>query len=496
MGNPVLFTLLLGAAAFVVAVVLTPLIRSFALSQAVVDPVRDDRWSRSPTPRLGGLAIFGGFAVAAGIGIALRRGAVALEGDGIPPWGGWSAEEAIVLAGFVMFVTGLADDRRALAPAAKLLPQLVAAVVLIASGVMLRLTGVFALDVTLSIFWFVGITNALNLLDNMDGLAGGIAVIGAIFLGAIFLADGRVELALFALALAGATGGFLVHNFPPSKIFMGDSGALFLGVVLAGLALSPVPGGSRGVLAVLAVPAALLAIPILDTTLVTAARVLEGRSVAQGGRDHTSHRLVALGVPERHAVLFLWSLAALGGAVAFFLQGEGRTVALLVGGGFLVVLVLVGARLLQVTLPHHLIGRSDAEAQFRRALLWGRVRPVFLIVLDVLVVVLAYYAAYLIRWRPPELVAELEYFQRSLPLVVGAKLLGFGLAGLYDRTGILDDPRLLFRASTVGSLAAAAVLLLVAGFGLSRGVLLLDFFFCTLLAGAVRLAPGFRMAEV
>ena len=127
-----------------------------------------------------------------------------------------------------------------------------------------------------SLFWFIGITNALNLLDNMDELAGGVGAIAASFMGVNFLLAGDVELAGVAFAFAGALVGFLVHNYPPARIFMGDSGSLFTGLVLAGLALSPAPGLSRSLFAVVIVPAIVLAVPILDTTFVTVTRLLEG----------------------------------------------------------------------------------------------------------------------------------------------------------------------------------------------------------------------------
>jgi len=487
-----LLVLLAGLAAFLVAAGVTPLVRRYALGRMLVSGGREDRWNPQVIPSLGGVGIFFAFALASLVGTALLDGPGQLLRAFTTGLLAWDAGTAIVAAALIMFLTGLWDDHVTLPPAGKLLPQIAAGAILISAGVMLRLTGLYPVDMALSMLWFVGITNALNLLDNMDGLAAGIAGLAALTLAAIFLSGGRPDLALLAVALAGAAGGFLVHNYPPAKIFMGDSGALFLGVVLSGLALSPTPGGGRGIIAVLVVPVLLLAIPILDTTLVTAVRVMEGRSVAQGGRDHTSHRLVALGVSERRTVHLLWLLAAMGGGVAYLLQGAGRPAALLVGGGFVTLLLLLGGRLLQVPLPSELpVAGNDPEAQFRRTLLWNRARPVVLILLDLVLVVTAYYTAYLLRWSPEELIVELEYFQRSLPLVLGAKLLGFGLAGLYDRTGLPDDVGRLFRASAVGSLAAIAVLVMVAGLGLSRGVLILDFVLCTLLVGAVRLAPGF-----
>src|SRR4029077_15375024 len=157
------------------------------------------------------------------------------------------------------------------------------------------------------IFWLVGITNALNLLDNIDGLAGGVAAIGALFLTYLCHAAHQPAHAALCAPFAGAVCGFLVFNFNPASIFMGDCGSLFLGFFLAGSALiNPAAGRSRTFLPVLAVPVLILFIPIFDTLFVMVQRKLAGRPVSLGGRDHTSHRLVALGLSERHAVLLLY----------------------------------------------------------------------------------------------------------------------------------------------------------------------------------------------
>ena len=183
------------------------------------------------------------------------------------------------------------------------------------SGIGVWLTGSYLVDVTVSLFWFIGITNALNLLDNMDGLAGGVGAIAASFMGVNFLLAGDVGMAGVAFAFAGALVGFLVHKYPPARIFMGDSGSLFTGLVLAGLALSPAPGLSRSLFAIVVVPAIVLAVPILDTTFVTVTRLLEGRAISEGGKDHTSHGLVALGISEERVVWLVWGLAAGGGLI-------------------------------------------------------------------------------------------------------------------------------------------------------------------------------------
>ncbi len=190
--------------------------------------------------------------------------------------------------------------------------------------------------------------NAFNLLDNMDGLAAGVAAIGAAAYLILALAGGAPADVLMLAAYAGATCGFLVFNVHPASIFMGDAGSLFLGFTLALLAVRSGAGLGAGGTSAVIIPLAILSVPIFDTTLVTFMRSLAGRRISAGGRDHSSHRLVALGLPERRAVFVLWvsaGLAAIVGLSIFFLDlSHGNILAGLFAGG----LTLFGAHLAQV----------------------------------------------------------------------------------------------------------------------------------------------------
>jgi len=168
--------------------------------------------------------------------------------------------------------------------------------------------------------WVIGITNAINLLDNMDGLAGGIVCITASIAGILNLMIGQLPIAYMAFAIAGASLGFLFYNFNPAKIFMGDCGSLFLGYLVAffGVSIQQSSGSSSAILMLL-VPISLMSIPIMDTTLVTIKRLLAGRRIDQGGRDHTSHRLVAMGLSEKKAVLILYFVSALWGGLCILI---------------------------------------------------------------------------------------------------------------------------------------------------------------------------------
>ncbi|MBI4610215.1 MAG: undecaprenyl/decaprenyl-phosphate alpha-N-acetylglucosaminyl 1-phosphate transferase, partial [Candidatus Rokubacteria bacterium] len=260
---------------------------------------REDRWHGAPVPLLGGVAI-----------VCATLVPLALSGAG--------TRDLLVLslAALSMAAVGLADDIYSLKPQIKLAAQIIVAAALLYSGFLLQVSRVPLLDVFITLVWIVGITNAFNLLDNMDGLAAGVAAIAAGFSLLLSFWDFDSKGALASAVFLGACLGFLVRNFPPARIFMGDAGSYFLGLFLAGLSLVAKFPYSRGITAVMALPVLILLVPIFDTAFVTITRLLSGRPLAVGGRDHTSHRLVAVGVSERGVVLFFYGVAASSGVVA------------------------------------------------------------------------------------------------------------------------------------------------------------------------------------
>ena len=286
--------------AFLAALAMTPILRRVAIRFGYVAQPRADRtWHSRPTALLGGAAI----------AIPTVVGTLVLVPIA-PVW-------PILLAATLLFALGLADDLRSLKPSTKLVAQAAVASILVYQGFGLHWTHSPTLDSLLTIFWMVGITNAFNLLDNMDGLCAGVAVIAGAAL-VICLQPGAAAEATYLWLLLGATAGFLVFNFNPASIFLGDGGSFFIGSSLAAMALRLDHGAatSQEMVSVIAVPVFVLLVPILDTTLVTLSRLWHGKNPSVGGRDHSSHRLVAIGLSERAAVGVLWALAALGGGVA------------------------------------------------------------------------------------------------------------------------------------------------------------------------------------
>jgi UDP-GlcNAc:undecaprenyl-phosphate GlcNAc-1-phosphate transferase len=397
----------------------------------------------------------------------------------------------LTLLALAMGAVGLVDDIRPLRPQVKLVAQIVLAGLLVERDFVLRLTGVPVLDVVLTLVWVVGVTNAFNLLDNMDGLAGGMAVIAGGFRFALFRLDGDVGAATMTAGFVGAVLGFLVRNAPPARIFMGDAGSLFLGFFLSGLCLVvDAAYYSRGITAVLAIPVLLVLIPIFDTTFVTVTRLLRGQPVTQGGRDHTSHRLVALGGSERRALAVLFGLSILGGGVALltYRADIGTAVVLLP-------LLLVGLALLGIHLSRVEVVRAGARAPGQPVVRLVQKLPyqreLASVAVDAVFIVVAYYAAYILRFEDT-FAANKPMLIRTLAPVLVFQLSGLALSGAYRGiwryTGAGDLLRL-GRGITLGTVAGVLYLLFTTRFaGLSRAVFVLDWVFLAVLVGASRVS--------
>ena len=311
-------------AAFVVAglvsLVLTPLAIRSALRLGVLDRPGEHKSHVTPTPYLGGVAIV----LAVTLSIAL---AAVVRGEASATLSQLLGILAIALG---MAAMGLLDDLRGLPVVLRFGAQLLAALGLWELGVRVGLTGEPLIDLPLTVVWTVGITNAMNLLDNMDGLSASTATIASLWFGAIALINGQFLVAALAFAVAGAAAGFLRDNRPPARIYMGDAGSLFLGVMLA--ALGMLLSLDRGMLVTAAVPVLILTVPVLDTALVSIARIRHGISPFQGGRDHTSHRLVRIGLPVPVAVGIIALASLAHGWVALLVFRIDRLSALLLLG--------------------------------------------------------------------------------------------------------------------------------------------------------------------
>ncbi|TMI23343.1 hypothetical protein E6H36_10755 [Candidatus Bathyarchaeota archaeon] len=444
MSSEVLELLKLSLAVFVVSFTGTALVRRLAHRFGWMAKPREDRWHKQPIALHGGVGFFLAFILGA-VWVVARNGGI----EWLESLSSASLPEEVVLIGallvgsFLMFFFGLWDDLKQCRPAPKLVFQVIAASLFISAGGVFPLTGTHVLDVLVTYFWFVGITNAVNMLDNMDGLASGVVILagGTLVVLAMGASPSRGTAPLaFALGqvFIAALLGFWVYNRPPASIFMGDSGSLFIGYALAAMSVPSPLNGFMGInrgetvlgpLLALLIPAIVLSVPIFDTTLVTITRKWRAQKATQGGRDHSSHRLVGLGLSEKRTVWVLYSFAAFGGVMAVLMQRfPHESLPLL--GFFVLILILSGVYLghmkVQTVEPHQL---PPVWTPFVSQILYKRHAAEVL--LDTILIVICFYAAYLLRFdgvisQPTEKVIVV-----GLPIVVASCLVTYFLTGIY-----------------------------------------------------------------
>lgn len=402
-------TLLTLLGSLALSAVLTPLVRNLARRSGILAKPHSDRWHREAVPLLGGCAIAISFAIAIAFAAPL------------------STLTPLLVATGLMFVLGALDDVLHFGATTKLVVQTIIAGVVVFLMPDARITGSLPLDGLLALVWVVGITNAFNLLDNIDGLSAGIATIAGLFLLAALFPSGSSPLSTAVAAFIGATLGFLFYNVRPASVFMGDGGSLFLGSFLASAALLAAPELEAGIVPVAAIPLFILLVPIFDTAFVSVTRRLAGRNPLHGGRDHLSHRLVALGIDEGRAVVGLYLLAALGGLIALSLQHADFGYAAILVALYMILLAGLG-----IVLGH--VEAHAVEAERASPPLLSQVayqNRVYEVLLDLALIALAYYAAFRFRFQGEQFSHFLTYFAASFPLVLACHIAGLALAGKY-----------------------------------------------------------------
>ena len=466
--------------AVAVAVAMGAAVRRCAPAVGAVVPPRADRWHDEPTPTMGGIAIAA--ATAAGFLV------VVLRPDLLPWLDTWLPVPSAAAA---MFVVGVLDDRLQLSPLAKLVSSLIVGAFLVFALSRSQPEGLTTWQTLLATVWFAGVCHALNLLDNMDGLAAGVALIAAALLAGLLFEPLGPALVLLLTALCGALLGFLYWNRSRARLFMGDCGSLFIGAMLAGTALVPAIGVHPPSLLPAVMAALILVVPLFDTGFVLVLRRLAGRPATRGGTDHVSHRLVSLGFSERSAVRILYLLGFAGGFTALAVQWGGMDSMLPLASLFAVLVTLLGIYLARV--PAYDAGdflalQKSSFAPFLKDLTFrwhaGEV------MLDLVLISACYYFAYRLRFEGESLDNFLPYFTASLPVVLGVKLLSLYVSGLYRRsweTFGLRDLTAVARGVGLGSVLsvmAAAYFYRFEGF--SRLVFILDFMLLTAAVLATR----------
>jgi UDP-GlcNAc:undecaprenyl-phosphate GlcNAc-1-phosphate transferase len=440
---------------------------------------RADRWHERTTPMLGGIGIFVG--ILAGFWVAVAADAAPLTREAVAILGGCA----------ILFVAGLLDDVYSLGPIPKLAAQVAAALLVIFNGV--TIAGLISNDVlagAVALLWLVGVTNAFNLLDNMDGLAATLAAIAAVFF-AVDAATVHKSHAAFvlALAIALACAGFLPFNLRPGRpaaSFMGDSGSQVLGFALAALGLASSWKVAGTTIATFLLPIIVLAVPILDTTLVTIVRLLDGRPVYQGGRDHTSHRLVYHGLSEKRAVVLLAVISAALGTTSLFYSVLDNAWVTLIG------VLLTFALLVQFASVLSDVERSPGFTPERSWLHTFIANPRRLVesLVDFALITASFLFAYYLRLQGNGSAYDRHIFLVSLAVLLAVRYLAFIPFGLYRgvwKYAGARDAASIVGAVVVSEVVAYLILDATQVWGpFPRSIFIIDALVCTIVIGASR----------
>lgn len=455
--------------------VLTPVIRGLALRYNFVSKPKKDRWNRRVIPICGGVAIFLAFFISFFI---YARGSMFL-----PLIGGATA----------VFFCGLIDDIFSIKPYSKLFAQIIIAAFMCMAGISFKILPVPFLNIFATIFWFVAIMNAFNILDNMDGLCAGITVISAGIVFAYYGFYSDYSVAMPALLIGAAALGFLKYNFNPAKIFMGDCGSMLIGFIMAAISIMGTWQGASNLLGTLAIPVLVLGVPVFDTMLVTFTRRSSGRHFYEGGKDHISHRLVVLGMSERRAVLTLYFMSFTCGLIAFMHSW------LNIASGIVLIMLLAlfmlffGIFLSQVRI-YEKNKEQKRESNKEQVSLSGTIyhkQKMLEIVIDLFIVSASYIAAYLLRYEGVLVPQNIQLILESLPLIIIIKLSSFYWFGLYKgvwQYAGIHDLFDVIKAVTIGSIVSIIALVFMFHIrGYSRAVFAIDWLILLISASGARL---------
>ncbi len=316
----------------IISLLLTPLVRIVMEKLGIKSKPSESRWGTKSVALMGGIAIFISFIISALLKIQFDRKVILL-----------------LIGSFIMFVLGAFDDRKDIRPKIKFTIQLIFGIIVILFGFVSKILPYDWLNIILTLIWLVGITNALNMIDNMDGLSSGITAISALGIFGLSVEKGETNVALLSLALAGSCFGFLRYNFKPAKIFMGDCGSLFIGYTLAGLTVIGSWQQHSSFFGSLLSPIIILSLIIFDTTLVTILRLKNKKKPWHGGKDHISHRLVCiLKGREKLSVLILYGIGVIAGLLGLIAMKLSSINAVIITIFWLIILTLFGIKLARV----------------------------------------------------------------------------------------------------------------------------------------------------
>lgn len=471
MGNIHLFLI-----SFILGAIFTPIVRFIAVKNKLISFPRADRWHKRPTALLGGVAIYAAsLAVLLFLGISNKY----LMG--------------LLIGSTILFCAGLTDDRLHLAPYVKLFIQIIAGCIAIFFGVTIGLPQHLSfLSIPLTLLWIVGVTNAFNLLDNIDGACAGIAAISSLMLFFSSQILSSNPLGICGLVLSGAALGFLPYNFNRAKIFMGDSGSMFLGYSLAVISIAGTARHISNLMITLFVPVLILSVPIFDTLFVMVLRRIQGRKIFEGGKDHTSHHLVTLGISQRRTVLMLYAISIGFGLIAILYS---RLNVFLISTIALIGIIILFFFAFFLT-EESSRGREEKKrryAQHERAMLntvFMHKRRIAEVLFDFVLICLAYYSAYFLRFEGSILESNLFLIRESIVWIILIKMSIFFSFGLYRgvwRYISISDLVTVFKVVSLGSIASVIFLTFVFRFReYSRAVFFIDWILLLFLVAGTR----------
>jgi len=410
---PILKIAALPLLALVFAALAMPLAKRIACHYGIVSVPYSDSRHKQQKPLMGGAAII------AAILVTLALGRI------LPLW--------LIVGAGGLFLIGLVDDAIVLSPLRKFLLQIVVVVFVVVSGPALRLAPWTLVNAALTGFFLISTVNAFNLIDGLDGLAAGVGIIAALSIAGISLLHGDSVGAGQALVIAGALAGFLIYNLHPASIFMGDSGALPLGLLLGAMALhaGDLAGNSR--LPRYVVPILIMLVPLLDTAIVSVSRMATGTPISRRGLDHSHHRLLSLGLTDQRTVAMAWALAALAGAFAVVLTWLPHAYLLATLPIIVLGFGVVGLFLIDLTFDINSPGVAydNLRGPARFILTFSYRRRLAEAALDLALIPAAYFGAFLIRLDFKITDPLMQVFIETLPWLMIATYAAFLIAGVY-----------------------------------------------------------------
>ncbi len=464
---------------FVLSLILTPVVRYFALRNGLVAFPRPDRWHREPTAILGGIGIY--FAFIATVVFIFP--------------GHFQNKIGFFCGATFLFLVGLADDKFHFKPYTKLFTQILAGCIAIYFGIILKLPFDNFILIPLTLLWIVGVTNSFNLLDNIDGLAAGIAGISSLMLFFSSQLFSNNPLGLFALALSGAAFGFLPYNFNPAKIFMGDSGSMFLGFSLAVISISGTPRHLSNLLTAIFVPVLILCVPIFDTLFVMILRTINGKKIYEGGKDHTSHHLVTLGLTPRKTVFLLYAISISFSLIAISYSRLNMFIISIIAFLAIVILLFLGIFLSDSASASSKNKYDKNFHNFNNTLLNAVIlhkRRAVEVLLDLGLICISYSSAYFLRFDGTSLAVNLSLTRESLVWIIIIKMSVFFAFGLYRgvwRYISISDLFTIFKVVSLASVASVLFLTFAFRFAdYSRAVFFLDWILLLFLVCASRIS--------